>query len=100
MRDEKRDRPMSRESELELTRAHANEMNAASAPGGSTPGAGVTAAVLQFRQREQKRILKYTFEAGISMKTKEHKTQCPTENRHLGLNFRHLRRTETHFAEN
>ena len=100
MRDEKGDRPMSRESESELTSAPANEMNAATAPGGSTPEAGVTAAVLQFRQREQKRNIKYTFEAGMCMKTKEHKTQCPNRNRHLGLNFRHLRRTEIHFAEN
>ena len=36
----------------------------------------------------------------MSMKTKEHKTQCPKKIRLLGLNFRHLRRTECHFAEN
>jgi len=34
------------------------------------------------------------------MKTKDRKTQCPNKNRLLGLDFRHLRRTECHFAEN
>ncbi len=48
---------------------------------------------------EAERILNYTFEAGMSMKTKDHKTQCPNRNRLLGLNFRHLRQTDTHFAE-
>ena len=36
----------------------------------------------------------------MCMKTKDHKTQCPKKIRLLGLNFRHLRRTECHFAEN
>ena len=45
-------------------------------------------------------MLNNTFEAGMSMKTKERKTQCPKKIRLLGLNFRHLRRTDTHFAGN
>ena len=67
---------------------------------GSTLGAGVNPAAAHFRQREQKGILNYTFEAGMSMKTKDHKTQCPNENRLLDLHFRHLRRIERYFAEN
>jgi hypothetical protein len=37
-----------------------------------------------------KRILFYTFEAGMCMKTKDRKTQCPKKIRHLGPNFRHF----------
>jgi len=33
------------------------------------------------------------------MKTKDNETQCPNKNRLLGLNFRHLRRIDTLFAE-
>jgi hypothetical protein len=67
---------------------------------GSTPEAEVSPAIAHFRQREQKRIIKYTFEARMSMKTKEHKTRYPNENRLLVLNFRHLRRIKRYFAEN
>ena len=65
---------------------------------GSTLGAGVNPAAAHFRQQEQKGILNYTFEAGMCMKTKDHKTQCPNRNRHLGLNLRHLRRIEHSFC--
>ncbi len=41
---------------------------------GSTWEAGVNPAIAKFPQREQKRILNYTFEAGMCMKTKDHKT--------------------------
>ena len=37
-----------------------------------------------------KRIPFYTFEAGMCMKTKDRKTQCPKKIRLLGLNFRHF----------
>ncbi len=67
--------------------------------GGSTRGAGVNPAAAHLRQREQKRIINNTFEAGMSMKTKDHKTQCPKRIRLIVLNFRHLRRIDTHFAE-
>jgi hypothetical protein len=67
---------------------------------GSTQGAGVNPAAAHFRQREQKRTINYTFEAGMCMKTKDHKTQCPKRNRLFGLNFRHLRRIERYFAAN
>ena len=67
---------------------------------GFTQGAGVNPAAAHFRQREQKRILNYTFEAGMSMKTKDRKTQCPKINRLLGLHFRHLGRIKRYFAEN
>jgi hypothetical protein len=66
---------------------------------GATRGAGVNLAAAHFRQREQKRIIKYTFEAGMSLKTKDHKTQCPKQNRLLGPNFRHFYVTDAHFAE-
>ena len=66
---------------------------------GSTPEAEVSPAIAHFRQREQKRIIKYTFEAGMSLKTKDHKTQCPKQNRLLGPNFRHFYVTDAHFAE-
>ena len=49
---------------------------------------------------QQKGIIKYTFEAGMCMKTKEHQTQCPNIIRLLSLNSRRLRRTECYFAEN
>ncbi len=67
---------------------------------GSTLEAGVNHAAAHFRQREQKGILNYTFKAGMCMKTKDRKTQCPNINRLLVLNFRHLRRTECYFAGN
>ena len=67
---------------------------------GSTLGARVNPVAVHFRQREQKRIIKYTNEAGICMKTKDRKTQCPKRIRLLGLRFRHLRRIECYFAPN
>ncbi len=73
---------------------------ATKAPEGSTREAEVSPAIAHFRQREQKRIIKYTFEAGMSMKTEDRKTQCPKRNRLLVPRFRHLRRIERYFAEN
>ena len=68
--------------------------------GGSTRGAGVNPAAAHFRKREQKRILLYTFKAGMCMKTKDRKTQCPNKNRLMVPRFRHFRRIERDFAEN
>jgi len=48
--------------------------------------------------RRRKIILNITFEAGMSMKTKDHKTQCPKRIRHLGLSFRHFTQMEAYFA--
>ena len=45
-----------------------------------------------------KRILFYTFEAGMCMKTKDHKTECPNRNRHFGLTFSIFSITEALFA--
>jgi hypothetical protein len=42
------------------------------------------------RQRSKKDFKETTFEAGMSMKKKDHETQCPNKNRHLSLNFRHF----------
>ncbi len=67
---------------------------------GAMLGAGVNLAAAHLRQREQKRILNYTFEAGMCMKTKDRKTQCPNRNRLIVPRFRHLRRIERYFAEN
>jgi hypothetical protein len=50
------------------------------------------------RRKHEKIILLITFEAGMCVKTKDHKTQCPNKNRHLGLNLRHLRGTDVDFA--
>jgi hypothetical protein len=80
--------------------SYAPRSTALNALEGSTLGAGVNPAATRFRQREQKRIINYTFEAGMCMKTKDRKTQCPKRNRLFGLHFRHLRRIERHFAEN
>ncbi len=46
-----------------------------------------------------KRILFYTFEAGMCMKTNDRKTQCPKKIRLLGLDFRHFSITDTRFAQ-
>jgi hypothetical protein len=67
---------------------------------GSAREAEISPAIAHFRQGEQKRIIKYTFETGMSMKTKDRKTQCPKINRLLIPRFRHLRRIERYFAEN
>ena len=40
-------------------------------------------------------MLNNTFEAGMCMKTKDHKTQCPNTNRLIVLSFRDLCRTDT-----
>ena len=45
-------------------------------------------------------MLNDTFEAGMSMKTKDQETQCPNRNRLIVPRFRHLRRIECYFAEN
>ena len=45
-------------------------------------------------------MLNNTFEAGMCMKTKDRKTQCPKENRLIVPRFRHLRRIERYFAGN
>ena len=78
--------------------SYAPRSTALNALEGSTLGAGVNPAAAHFRQREQKRILNYTFEAGMCMKTKDRKTQCPNKNRLLVLHFRHLRRIERSFC--
>ena len=48
----------------------------------------------------EKKMLNNTFEAGMCMKTKDRKTQCPNRNRLIVPRFRHLRRIERYFAEN
>ena len=52
MRDQKGERPLSRESKPELPNVHANEMNA---PQGSTPEAEVTPRVAHFGRGMKKR---------------------------------------------
>ena len=52
------------------------------------------------RQGDQKGILLYTFEAGMCMKTKDRKTQCPNKNRLIVPRFRHFRQIERYCAEN
>ena len=66
---------------------------------GSTLGAGVNPDAAHFPAEHEKKMLNDTFEAGMCMKTKGLKTQCPKQNRLLGLHFRHLRRIERYFAE-
>ena len=48
----------------------------------------------------RKKMLNDTFEAGMCMKTKDRKTQCPNRNRLIVPRFRHLSRIERYFAEN
>lgn len=56
------------------------------------------AVVAHFPEEHRKIILIYTFEAGISMKTRDHKRLCPNRNGHLGLSFRHFAQIEAYFA--
>ena len=67
---------------------------------GSTLGAGVNPAAAHFPAEHEKKMLNNTFEAGMCMKTKDRKTQCPNRNRLIVPRFRHLRRIERYFAEN
>ena len=53
-----------------------------------------------FPAEHEKKMLNNTFEAGMCMKTKERKTQCPNRNRLIVPRFRHLRRIWRLFAEN
>ena len=92
-----RKRPTSRKSQPDLQNIHANEMNASDSSAESTSEAGVSRAVARLRQASKKRYI--TFEAGMCMKTKDHKTQCPNRNRHLGRTFRHFCFIDAHFAE-
>lgn len=77
---------MSRESKRELPNVHAHEMNASNAPAASTPRAGVTLAVANFRQGVKKRCYKMTNEAGMYVKTKRITTSCPTKKWTILLN--------------
>ena len=52
------------------------------------------------RGHSRKKMLNNTFEAGMCMKTKDRKTQCPNRNRLIVPRFRHLRRIYRYFAEN
>ena len=51
------------------------------------------------RDDREKRILFYTFEAGMSMKTNDRMTICPRKKRHLYTTFGHLTQTNRYFAE-
>jgi hypothetical protein len=70
-----------------------------SAPKGLTLKAEITSMLRISGGEEKKKMSKNTSEAGMSMKTKEHKTQCPNRNRLIVARFRHLRLTGAHFAE-
>ncbi len=51
------------------------------------------------RDEIEKKNSFYTFEAGMCMKTKEHKTQCPKQFGHLCLRLRQFCITDANFAE-
>jgi hypothetical protein len=70
-----------------------------SRPQGACPAATADLCLFATDGVQQKRIIKYTFEAGICMKTKDRETKRPNKNRLLGLNFRHFYVTDAHFAE-
>ena len=67
---------------------------------GSTPGAEVNHVAANFPAEYEKKMLNNTFKAGMYMKTKDRKTECPNRNRLIVSRFRHFRRIECHFAEN
>jgi len=62
-------------------------------------GPGVNHAAAHFPAEREKKMLNDTFEAGMSMKTKDRKTRCPNRNRLIVPRFRHFRRIEWYFAE-
>ena len=51
------------------------------APEGSTPEAGVTPSVADFRQGSKKDVRKNTNEAGMYMKTHKSRARCPEKSR-------------------
>ena len=67
---------------------------------GSTLGAGVNPTAAHFPAEHEKKMLNDTFEAGMCMKTKDRKTQCPSKNRLIVPRFRHFGQIERYFAEN
>ena len=56
------------------------------------------ARVAHFRAKGERKFSIMTFEAGMCMKTKERKTECPKINRNFDRNFRCFRLTDGLFA--